>query len=114
MIYANGIIQKSVRVQVQGIKKLTGTLTEYLLLLKPIKAMQIGSVLKQMLNKETNQINKGTVVAIEGDFSPNSIALLLALIEKACIIVPLTNTSNRNENKLFNIAQVEFIFRIDE
>ena len=60
MIYANGIIQKSVRVQVQGIKKLTGTLTEYLLLLKPIKAMQIGSVLKQMLNKETNQINKGT------------------------------------------------------
>jgi long-chain acyl-CoA synthetase len=63
---------------------------------------------------ESHKIKSGTVVAIIGDFSPNSIALLLALIEKACIIVPLTNTSNKNENKLFDIAQVEFVFRINE
>ena len=62
----------------------------------------------------SHKIKPGTVVAIKGDFSPNSIALLLALIEQACIIVPLTNTSIRNENKLFEIAQVEFVFRIDE
>jgi len=53
------------------------------------------------------------VVAIEGDFSPNSIALLLALIEKACIIVPLTNITNKNENRLFGIAQVEFLFSVN-
>jgi len=62
---------------------------------------------------DSNQINEGTVIALEGDFSPNSIALLLALIEKECIIVPLTNTSNRNENRLFDIAQVEFVFRVN-
>ena len=62
---------------------------------------------------DSHQIQPGTVVAVIGDFSPNSIALLLALIEKACIIVPLTRTSNENENKLFDIAQVEFVFRID-
>ena len=63
---------------------------------------------------DSHQIKKGTVVALEGDFSPNSIALLLALIEKACIIVPLTNTSRKNEKNLFDIAQVEVVFRIDE
>jgi long-chain acyl-CoA synthetase len=60
----------------------------------------------------SHQIKPGTVVALEGDFSPNSIALLLALIEKACIIVPLTKTSNINEARLFEIAQVEFVFRV--
>ena len=63
---------------------------------------------------DSHQIKKGTVVALEGDFSPNSIVLLLALIEKACIIVPLTNTSRKNEKNLFDIAQVEVVFRIDE
>ena len=65
-----------------------------------------------LINK--HQIYKGSVVALEGDFSPNSIALLLALIEEACIIVPLTNTSNNNKNKLFDVAQVEFVFRVNK
>ena len=61
-----------------------------------------------------HQIKKGTVVVLEGDFSPNSIALLLALIEKACIIVPIKNTSNKNKKNLFEIAHVEFVFRVDK
>ena len=39
-------------------------------------------------------IGKGTVVALEADFSPNSIALILTLIEESCIIVPLNNLIN--------------------
>ena len=74
----------------------------------------LKNIEKFQLLIDSHQIQPGTVVAVIGDFSPNSIALLLALIEKACIIVPLTNTSNKNVNKLFHIAQVEFIFRIDE
>jgi len=62
---------------------------------------------------DSNQINEGAVIALEGDFSPNSIALLLALIEKACIVVPLTNTSDKNEDRLLDIAQVEFVFRVN-
>ena len=74
----------------------------------------IKNIEKFQLLIDSHQIQPGTVVAVIGDFSPNSIALLLALIEKACIIVPLTNTSNKNVNKLFHIAQVKFIFGIDE
>ena len=74
----------------------------------------IENIEKHQFLIDSHQIKQGTVVALEGDFSPNSIALFLALIEKACIIIPLTNTSNKNVNKLFHIAQVEFIFRIDE
>ena len=60
----------------------------------------IKNVEKLQLLIDSHQIQPGTVVAVIGDFSPNSIGLLLALIEKACIIVPLTNTSNKNENKI--------------
>ena len=74
----------------------------------------IKNIEKSQLLIDSHQIQPGTAVAVIGEFSPNSIALLLALIEKACIIVPLTNTSNRNENKLFNIAQVEFVFRVSD
>ena len=63
---------------------------------------------------DSNHISKGTVVALEGDFSPNSIALLLALIDKECIIVPLTNSVNKNESNHFDIAQVEFVFRVNQ
>ena len=63
---------------------------------------------------DSYKIKPGSVVAINGDFSHNSIALLLALIKKACIVVPVTNVSTKNENSLFEIAQVEFVFRIDE
>lgn len=73
----------------------------------------IDNIEKTNLLIDFHHIRPGAVVALEGDFSPNSIALLLALIEKACIIVPLTNTSTKIENRLFNIAQVEFVFRID-
>jgi len=74
----------------------------------------MNNVEKFQLLIDSHQIKPGTVVALEGDFLPNSIALLLALIEKECIVVPLTNTSNKNENRLFEIAQVEFVFRVDE
>ncbi len=74
----------------------------------------IENIEKHQFLIDSHQIKQGTVVALEGDFSPNSIALFLALIEKACIIVPLTEISKKNENRLFKISQVEFIFRIDE
>jgi long-chain acyl-CoA synthetase len=59
-----------------------------------------------------NHIDEGSVVAIVGDFSPKSIALLLALINKRCTIVPLTEVSLRNKSELFQIAQVEYSFNM--
>ena len=69
---------------------------------------------KSILLIDSYRIKPGTVVALKGDFSPNSIALLLALIKKACIIVPLSGSTNTSEKQLFDIARVEFAFIINE
>lgn len=58
-------------------------------------------------------IDSARVVAIKGDFTPESIALLLALISRNCILVPLTKAV-KNESKLLSIAGAEFLFVIDD
>ena len=73
----------------------------------------LDNIKKYQILLDKNKIKSGTVVALEGDFSPNSISLLLTLIEKACIIVPLTHNSNNKNAKLLTIAQVEVVFRIN-
>lgn len=60
-----------------------------------------------------NNIQSGAVVALKGDFTPNSIAFFLALIENNCIIVPLTS-SVKNEEKLLQISGAEFLFSVDD
>lgn len=49
----------------------------------------------------------GTVVSLEADFSPTSIALLLALVEHGSIIVPLTPSVEAKKPEFHEIAQVE-------
>jgi len=49
----------------------------------------------------------GTVVSLEADFSPNSVALLLALVERGCIIVPLTDSVEAKKLEFREIAEVE-------
>lgn len=65
---------------------------------------------KKLLESE---VLAASVVELKGDFTPESIALLLALISNKCIIVPLTK-SVKNEEKLRAIAGVEYVFTIDE
>jgi long-chain acyl-CoA synthetase len=58
-------------------------------------------------------ISTGSVVGLEGDFSPNSIALFLALVDRACIIVPQSNLSQKLRVEKDEIAQVEFYYKVD-
>lgn len=51
-------------------------------------------------------VNPGSVVALEGDFSPNAVALLLALIEKEVVVVPFATSVANNREKMLGIAQV--------
>ncbi len=60
---------------------------------------------KQKLDGEFSL--KGNTVALEGDFSPNTISLLLALIEKECIIIPL-NYGKKNRQELMDISLPEY------
>lgn len=52
-------------------------------------------------------IRKGDVVSLEADFSPNAVALLLALIEKGCVLVPLTTSVSMHKDQFLKIAQVK-------
>jgi long-chain acyl-CoA synthetase len=55
-----------------------------------------------------------SVVSLEADFSPTSVALLLALMECGCIIAPFTASVEASKPAFREIAQVETEIRIAE
>jgi long-chain acyl-CoA synthetase len=59
-------------------------------------------------------IRPGDVTLLQGDFSPNSVAILLALIEKNCICVPLNAERVHERDVLADTALVSWIVEIDE
>ena len=61
----------------------------------------------------TNSISAGMVVGIQGDFSPNCIALMMALIENANIIVPFADAALSGLEKKQSIAQIEALISLD-
>jgi acyl-CoA synthetase (AMP-forming)/AMP-acid ligase II len=54
------------------------------------------------------------VVSVSADFSPRSIAVLLYLIEKQCVLVPLSVKDKRNNTEFERIAQVDLSISIDD
>ena len=70
---------------------------------------------KQWLDELSNQdVVPGSVVILEADFSPNAVALFLALIEHNCILVPLTSSIESKKMEFTEIAQGEVRICIDE
>ncbi|MDA3844014.1 MAG: fatty acid--CoA ligase family protein [Candidatus Kapabacteria bacterium] len=62
---------------------------------------------------KSRDIQPGTVVFIEADFSPNSIALFLALTDIVCIIVPITGATAPKKDEFIEIAQGELLIKIE-
>lgn len=56
---------------------------------------------------ERRSVKRGEVVSIEADFSPNAVALLLALIERGCVLVPLTSSVEMHKDRFLEIACVD-------
>jgi len=54
-----------------------------------------------------NDIRSGNIVALNGDFTPNTITLLLALIDNNSIIVPFTSLLKESEKIKTEIAGVQ-------
>ncbi|HEY9871635.1 MAG TPA: fatty acid--CoA ligase family protein [Candidatus Obscuribacterales bacterium] len=61
---------------------------------------------------EDAEIGRGSVVCLEGDYSPDSIGLMLALIELSAIIVPLTPASKAHRDEFLRDAQVQYVVTI--
>ncbi len=64
---------------------------------------------KKLSDKE---IKRNSVVAIDGIFSPNTVAIVFALIEMECIIIPLYEINKKKSEKIFNVCNVEFFIII--
>src|SRR5438045_5749552 len=58
-------------------------------------------------------IKRGAIVVLEADFSPNSVALFLALADHGCILVPLTDSVRAKKAEFVSIAQGEISFALD-
>lgn len=61
----------------------------------------------------TTEIGKGSVVGVQGDYNPETIALLLALIDHKDIFVPFSSAETNLEKKL-EIAEVEYLFKFED
>ena len=59
------------------------------------------------------EITEGSVVGLESDFSPETIAILFTLISKNTIIVPLDNSQSEKNTKKIEIAQLDYLIKID-
>ena len=75
---------------------------------------QILALFHQRLEEiDDHKIPQGAVVSIEGDFSPNAVATLLALIQSKCILVPQNNANDLITEERNVIAQTEYRFCFD-
>lgn len=63
---------------------------------------------------QSERVKSGAVTILEADFSPNAVALFLALIECGCVLVPLTGLVESQRSEYVRIAQGEVSFGIDK
>ena len=59
-------------------------------------------------------LKNGQVVALDGDYSPNAVAAMLALINRGTIVVPFTAAAAAHREEFFEIAQVEEVISLDD
>lgn len=72
--------------------------------------LQFAQIVKQN-PLDLSTIKQGDVVAIIGDFNPESILTLLRLIDLGCIVVPLTSETAHDHEYFFESALVDFVIR---
>ena len=63
---------------------------------------------------EQRQLEAGQVVALEGSFSPNACAALIALVRLGAVIAPLTPLMRTQRDKFLDIAEARLLVEFDE
>ena len=56
----------------------------------------------------------GTITILEADFSPEAVALFLALMDEACVLAPLVAPTESEKRTRIDIAQAEVCIRMDD
>jgi long-chain acyl-CoA synthetase len=73
----------------------------------------LGRIVRARRGFDEEQLAPGTVVALLADASPESCALLIALIERQTIIVPISQAAPDPE-RLMHIAEVQTVIEVGE
>lgn len=73
------------------------------------------AALRRRWDEELERANvvSGTVVGLEGEFSPNAIALFLALVDRRAIVAPHSNADRMGRDRKDDLAQLERYCRVD-
>jgi long-chain acyl-CoA synthetase len=74
--------------------------------------MLLGEFNKWKDYLEDKGVKDNATVSVIADFNPASIGLILALIEKGCIILPIS-PDVKNPERLLEIAEAEYLIRLD-
>jgi long-chain acyl-CoA synthetase len=61
---------------------------------------------------EFENIEKNAIIGLEGDFSPETIAILYALIQKNNIVVPFDINHHEKNLKKYEIAELDYMIRV--
>ena len=60
------------------------------------------------------EIKNGTIVAVDSTFSPLTIALLFALIERKSIIIPLYKSNSKIKEEMLKNSECEFLLSVKD
>ena len=60
---------------------------------------------------DQSKLQPGSIIALQGDFSPQTIAALLALIDRSAIVVPLSPGAELQQQEFMEIAEVQVAVR---
>ena len=62
---------------------------------------------------DARDVRTGTIAVLDATYSPNAVALFIALVDRGCIVVPLTSLPASEYAQVVEIAQAEVIIRCD-
>jgi long-chain acyl-CoA synthetase len=83
---------------------------EYPFLVHPAGVLRFHELASQR-TVDLSDVRSGDVVALIGDFDPQSILILLELIDKNVILVPLTNDTKNQHKYFFESALVDVVIK---
>lgn len=76
------------------------------------QSFNYGWLLERFRTCREMLFRSGEVVSLEADFSPSAIAALLALIDRDCIVVPITTLTEAKREECLEIAEIEVCLRL--
>lgn len=73
----------------------------------------LDHVARWQIDLDTHGVPPNSVVALFGDYSPVSCALMLALIQRPCVVVPLSSAVHAEQVEFMSVAEVQYSVVVD-